>query len=432
MAVGWSSVGHLVGDFGASLLPEVDAFRITGTSSGGAFTGDYPTDVPGYTSWSFDFLAEDILPSGLNILINLGGGTLFQRSLLSQVVTVGQWNTITVSLQSPGWFGGTSATFSNGLAAVNHIDIQVTRNGSLHQSYFLDNFSLNGDPTMSVPEPSTAALFILAFAACVGRRRGLGTALRMAVLSAGCAAAPLAHAASPWTESFTGGAAGWTNAGNGTLEGIDGALRVSFAFQAGPPPPETARLVAGAGASGGVFTGDYVSAGIVLVGFRVLASNAVPSKVDLVWERGGDAYNKALGGYVTETGRWYSFVVCLSEKSCGPWIGPGDHADFLADLSAVDRFAIEIRRSSADAQVVLVDDVFIAEAPRSTAIQREGNAIRTVWSPLPVGATIALETADLLPGTWTQTVVRAAAQSTETFDVAPSTSASQRVVLFTD
>ena len=164
--------GSLQGSFDAqgASSPETDAFRITAASSGGMFTGDYWTDVPGFTAWTFSFYADDILPSDLLIRFNDGVNT-FVRTVLSQVVAQDTWYTVTVPLTYAGWVGGSASAFSNALSNVTFIDVQLTRNGTGAQDYFLDNFTLSDTAGGAVPEPSTAGLLLASVAVLRAARK---------------------------------------------------------------------------------------------------------------------------------------------------------------------------------------------------------------------------------------------------------------------
>ncbi len=158
--------GSLSGYFEAQdvSLPEIDAFRISTTSSAGSFTGDYWADLPSFSSWSFSFYAVDVLPSFLMVSFD-AGGTLFNRLVTTQVGGIGQWYTVTVPLSyDVNWFGGSAAAFSGGLSNVGYIDIQLSRSGSDEQTYRLDNFGVSGfgEGDSAVPEPTTLALVALA------------------------------------------------------------------------------------------------------------------------------------------------------------------------------------------------------------------------------------------------------------------------------
>ena len=157
-----------------SPTPQTDAFYADGTASGGAFTGDYFTDVPTFTSWVFDFYADDVLPSDLLVRFGDGVNTFF-RSVSSQVTSIDNWHQVTVSLSYAGWFGGTITDFNNALAAVSFVDVQVTRNGTGSQNYFLDNFQLlggggGGGGGSVVPEPEHGLMALGAMVLLAARR----------------------------------------------------------------------------------------------------------------------------------------------------------------------------------------------------------------------------------------------------------------------
>lgn len=175
--------GSAQGTFGTQVfpVPQTDAFRINTGTSGGAFTGNYWNDVPGFTGWQFHFYASNVMPSALTI--RFGDGTnIFSGALNWQVLSTGAWYTVRVPLEylngQVAWFGGTAAQFSNTLSAVSFIDIEVTRNGTGTQRYFVDNFSLV-DELLFVPEP-TSGLFWFGWALVFGglRRKLAGRGLR--------------------------------------------------------------------------------------------------------------------------------------------------------------------------------------------------------------------------------------------------------------
>lgn len=159
--------GSLQGSFGASLFADTDAFRASGVSSSGNFSGDYQS-LGASLAFRFDFLAQDVVPSALQLRFNGGGSTLFKGITVG---SVGSWVTYQVALDySAGWFGGSGLAFTNALASVNWVDVQVTMNGTSSQSYFLDNFQLmntgggggNGGGNSAVPEPASLVYVVVA------------------------------------------------------------------------------------------------------------------------------------------------------------------------------------------------------------------------------------------------------------------------------
>lgn len=165
--------GALQGTFGSQgvFLSESDAFRANSGSSGGNFTGDYWTDVPNFASWTFNFFADDVLPTDVIVRFGDGVNTFFRGVTINALDT---WTPVTVSLSYAGWFGGGAGAFSNALGSVTFVEVQVSRNGTGAQNYFIDNFSLNqannGGGGSAVPEPEQGLLILGAMVLFAFRR----------------------------------------------------------------------------------------------------------------------------------------------------------------------------------------------------------------------------------------------------------------------
>jgi hypothetical protein len=167
--------GSLHGSFAAQtiLAFESDAFRADTSplASGGAFSGDWYSTYGSFNYFNFSFYSEDVLPSAFVMRIGNGINT-FLFNLTPQVGTVGSWSTISVSLDySAGWVGGSATQFSNVFSNVSFIDLQVTRNSTNAQDYYVDNISLENfvAEASTVPEPQSlglvlAGLFVLRLA----------------------------------------------------------------------------------------------------------------------------------------------------------------------------------------------------------------------------------------------------------------------------
>ncbi len=168
MAVSYDGTNdRMVGSFAASFLPMSDAFRITS----GNFMGDYVT--PGLTQISFGLVAANVLPSDLFIRI-FSGADLFTY----QFNPVSLSDTYVVNLDwSAGWNGLNEAAFNAALTSVTALEIQIARNGSGAQSYYLDNVQTldtnlgGGNGGSAVPEPTMVSMFVLAVAVFSGLRR---------------------------------------------------------------------------------------------------------------------------------------------------------------------------------------------------------------------------------------------------------------------
>ncbi len=156
---------RMVGSFAASFLPMSDAFRITS----GNFMGDYVT--PGLTQISFDLVAANVLPSDLFIRI-FSGADLFTY----QFNPVSLSDTYVVNLSwNAGWNGLNEAAFNAALTSVTALEIQIARNGSGAQTYYLDNVQTLetdlGGGGSAVPEPTMVSMFVLAVAVFSSLRR---------------------------------------------------------------------------------------------------------------------------------------------------------------------------------------------------------------------------------------------------------------------
>ena len=140
--------GALIGVFPAldCPSPDADVFNADAWASGGMFVGDYWSSGQSPYCLSFDFYAQDVLPSCLHFRFRSSSGVGtngFFMCLDDQLTTVGTWQRIQVPFQfsSNRWFGGSAADFSNALSNVEWAEVQVLRNGTGSQTYVIDHFS---------------------------------------------------------------------------------------------------------------------------------------------------------------------------------------------------------------------------------------------------------------------------------------------------
>ena len=172
--------GALQGTFAAGVLfPQTDSFTVDSVNASGTagenFLGDY-TSVGYWNGWTFDFYAEDVLPSDLIFRITDGSRT-FLYNFADQVTSVGAWQQIRILPDPAKFVGGSAFQFFDTVDNVTQIDIQITRNGFGEQDFYVDNFGYTGN---QIPEPSTLGfivvgnlLLILRFQMARRRKRSL-------------------------------------------------------------------------------------------------------------------------------------------------------------------------------------------------------------------------------------------------------------------
>lgn len=165
-----SPLGSLTGSFASQGIPtsESGSFYADSMASGSAYTGNYWSDLGNFYGWSFDFYAEDILPSSLYMRFGDGVNT-YQANLLSQVSGAGDWYTLLtpgLTFGASGWLGaGGLGGLSNALASVQWLELRLDRNQENEQTFYLDNFLHRSDENGggengggNVPEPGTLSM----------------------------------------------------------------------------------------------------------------------------------------------------------------------------------------------------------------------------------------------------------------------------------
>ncbi len=168
-----------------------------------------------------------------------------------------------------------------------------------------------------------------------------------------------------------------------------------------------ANLMAGPGASGGAFMGDYASANIAFIGFSVrVDKSSPPSSVLLKWQGGGFTFERDVYTLTTQTAVWYRFAFSLASKSAGGWSG-GTEEQFQQALTNVTAIWFVVKPPLFDAMDVLVDDIFIASQPEATRFQATTNGYADItWSYVRSNFTYNLEhSTNLLLSGWSTTAV---------------------------
>lgn len=149
----------------------------------------------------------------------------------------------------------------------------------------------------------------------------------------------------------------WGGRGSAAVDANGGSLEASFEEQATVPIPETGSMVATNTASGGAFSGNYVSAGLNEIGFRFLAADVKPSAAILRIFGRERAYVKALDMTGLTPGEWKTYKVSLEGLAEGGWNGGGaSEEDFLEDLEDVQWLEVQVTRRGTEAQRYRLDD----------------------------------------------------------------------------
>ena len=207
---------------------------------------------------------------------------------------------------------------------------------------------------------------------------------------------PFAWAAAVYTETYSDGLAGWTNVGSVQLTTTNHALRERFAAQS-IPVPETGSFVATNTSSAGAFTGDYVAAGVQLIGFSFMAKEVLPSSALVRWIGPTSSYFQSFSSYVVATGIWYKMAFSLANGAAGQWSGGAveGYADALLDVRGLE---IQVTRAGMGAQSYYIDDVFTDALPVGSPNAADGKQV--AWSQLRSNVVYVVESAETAVGPW--------------------------------
>jgi hypothetical protein len=283
-----------------------------------------------------------------------------------------------------------------------HLTLGLRDTFSGHRKNFLEPFRSSEEDRTSVPSRRS-------------RTRGLAWQAAL-ILSLPLATA---WAASPFEEGFDTDTSGWTGLNQNLQHDASGYVFIQFP-ELPVAVPESAAIQALSGASGGAFTGNYVTANARLMGLDFIALDSMPSEVLLRWTgTNGKAYFVSLVAMLSSTGVWHRFVFSLHDKNTGNWVGdPAE--DFEDTLSQVDKVEISILRGDETLQRYGVDNFFTAALPEVDSIQQDNGTIRLHWIFLRVGTEYTLESANDAGGTYTPvSSFTAMANDQEILDTAP-------------
>jgi hypothetical protein len=122
-----------------------------------------------------------------------------------------------------------------------------------------------------------------------------------------------------------------------------------------PMPPEKYLIKADAGASGGVFAGDYLSNGVAAVSFRIYCDYPTETWLSFRNEASTRWWQLSLG--IQATGAWQTVTVPILPSVLRELRGATDWSSFEEDLRNVTWIGVIVRRnSSLKGQTVKMDD----------------------------------------------------------------------------
>ena len=424
--------GSLQGSFagqGFFFLPQTGSFRMD--VGGSDFLGAYP-GAETITGFTFDFMADSVLPLDVNLRL-LSGLDAYYYTLDISSLGSGTWTPFTVFLGASGWQGNAGV-----LANVTAVEVQVARGSSAAQLFFLDNFATTAqsyEAGSAVPEPSTGLLVIYLGTLLYGTRKRLfsasGAGYRLPIgqgkrTIVGCALLGLttlgASAAGIESEGFADGQSVLeASLAMGTWTFTGGVAQVTFDETTPYAIPDVATLRP----SSGSFTGNYVEAGLGVIGFRFRCQGPVPSSLYVELSAGGAVYQRVLP--VSVSSEWQSYMVSLAGVEEGGWtVKKGARADFAASLEDVRSMAIKIRRSGASATDYAIDDLFVDGLPQAAGgVSASRTDLRMVWNYLQLGSSYTMQESPSLNGPWKDAQTVTATSRLQQFSIPANGSAAQ-------
>lgn len=203
------------------------------------------------------------------------------------------------------------------------------------------------------------------------------------------------------TETFQVGANGWVGGVSiaGAWSFTGSVARVSF-FDTGVPIPDEANLTNQPFATSGSFTGNFVSAGIELIGVRFQARNFLPSDIQLSFRGATSIYHRSFS--IAQTGVWYTLAASLNDAQRGGWTNvAGGLDDFQHALTEVKSVGVRIVRSGQSAQDYLIGEIFLDHLPASAGLAVADGEYAATWQRLrPTVSYVVEGSTNLLASPW--------------------------------
>lgn len=236
------------------------------------------------------------------------------------------------------------------------------------------------------------------------------------------------YAASFYTETFDDSLGGWqdrdvdlrmTVSYTNNLGNPGGSMLGRFGSQINPRA-ETDAFIATGSVNTVNFIGDYLAAGIELVGFDFNAVNVIPvsARVELTGRIGEietDYVARFFHNSLIRTNVWHSFRYRLTSPSDGNW--SFGTTNFFKIMTNVVSLQVQISRSGESAQTYLLDNIFIDALPAGGGATAASNTPQIVWNNLRTNEVYRVEASpDLVVPEWTVIATITAQTSTVTTD----------------
>lgn len=226
-----------------------------------------------------------------------------------------------------------------------------------------------------------------------------------------------AHAASVTTETFSVNLSGWSNAGLRSW-GWNTGKYARVTFPPTPPGPgDNAILIGSGAASSGSFTGNYVTAGINLVGFDIRVNPVPPAVLTLYLLSGTNSLFVPLAGRIASSNTWQTLSISVRHQSDGPWLGPANEAQFQTWLQNVTEMKILLKRSTDQMELYDLDNLFAVTQPASSgATLSWTGTVAVAWTDLVVDQSYQVQASQDLPGNlWSNVYTLVATNTTMQF-----------------
>jgi hypothetical protein len=236
--------------------------------------------------------------------------------------------------------------------------------------------------------------------------------------------ATVGQAAERYSEGFAGGSAAPASSltlGVGSWSFTGGIANAKFASSLPMAIPDIASLRP----SNAAFTGDYISAGIGVLGFKFRSALALPSCVFVELRGPSAVFQRAVP--VAGVGTWSGYMVSLSSAEAGGWTAvEGRAADFEETLRDVKSVEIKIQRSGATAREYAIDDLYVDGLPQATGgVAADGGHVTVAWDAMQAGSPYTMQQSASLSGPWEDVHTVAATSRLQAFSIPAGGSDSQ-------